>query len=121
MRVTELLSFALLQASAVLSTPLEDRSSKGASKRPNFPVGPKHPTKPLPVSPARTKTCILTARGHGKDDSSNILKNVKKCNNGGQVVFPKGQNFTIGTALDLTFLKHIDLGMQIHDISSTFG
>jgi galacturan 1,4-alpha-galacturonidase len=113
MRVTELLSFALLQASAVLSTPLDDRSSKGASKRPNYAVGPKSPAKPIPASPARTKTCTLTARGNGKDDSANILKNVKKCNNGGHVVFPKGQNFTIGTALDLTFLNHIDLGMHI--------
>ena len=112
MRVTNILSLALLQASTVLSTPLEDRSSKGASQRPNHAVGPKTPAKAFPASPPRHKTCTLTARGGGKDDSKNILKNIKKCNNGGHVVFPKGQNFTIGTALDLTFLKHIDLGMH---------
>jgi galacturan 1,4-alpha-galacturonidase len=121
MRVTELLTAALLQASAVLSTPLDDRSAKGASKRPNHPIGPQHPTKPFAVSPARSKTCILTARGNGKDDSANILKNVKKCNNGGHVIFPKGQDFTIGTALDLTFLKHIDLGKDISTLPYFFA
>ena len=54
---------------------------------------------------------MLKALGGGKDDSANILNAVKKCNNGGHVVFPKGQQFTIGTALDLTFLNSIDLGL----------
>lgn len=53
---------------------------------------------------------MLKALGGGKDDSANILSAVKQCNNGGHVVFPKGQQFTIGTALDLTFLNGIDLG-----------
>jgi galacturan 1,4-alpha-galacturonidase len=48
--------------------------------------------------------------GNGADDSANVLKAIKDCNNGGHVVFPKDQKFTIGTALDLTFLNHIDLG-----------
>ncbi|KAF1837172.1 pectin lyase-like protein [Decorospora gaudefroyi] len=113
MRVTELLTFALLQASAVLSTPLDERNGKGvASKRPNHPVRPHHPKKCMPASPARKKTCTVNALGDGKDDSSNILKAIKKCNNGGHVVFPEDQKFTVGTALDLTFLKHIDLDIQ---------
>lgn len=53
---------------------------------------------------------MVKANGNGKDDSKNILSAIKSCNNGGHVVFPKDKNYTIGTALDLTFLKHIDLG-----------
>ena len=111
MRVTELFTCALLQASAVLSTPLDERSVKVvASKRPYHPAYPYHPKKACPASPPRNKTCSVKALGNGKDDSSNILKAIKQCNNGGHVVFPKDQKFTIGTALDLTFLNSIDLG-----------
>ena len=35
------------------------------------------------------------------------------CNNGGHVVFKEGVKYTIGTALDLTFLNHIDIGMKL--------
>lgn len=111
MRVTELLTFAL--ASAASASPVVERSSKGGpSKRPQHPVAPHCPNKPLPTSPARTKTCTVQANGNGTDDSANILKAIKDCNNGGHVVFPKEKKFTIGTALDLTFLKHIDLDIQ---------
>lgn len=35
------------------------------------------------------------------------------CNNGGHVVFKEGIKYTIGTALDLTFLNHIDIGTKL--------
>jgi galacturan 1,4-alpha-galacturonidase len=44
------------------------------------------------------------------DDSKYILDALHDCNNGGHVVFKEGTEYLIGTALDLTFLKHIDLG-----------
>ena len=109
MRVSELLTIAL--ASAAVASPVEERSAKVTpSKRPNHPIAPHHPGKPFPSSPARTKTCTVKANGNGTDDSKNILSAIKTCNNGGHVVFPKDKNYTIGTALDLTILKHIDLG-----------
>jgi galacturan 1,4-alpha-galacturonidase len=111
MRVTEVLSLALLQATAVVSTPLDSRGVK-PSKCPNHPIKPHHPAKQPPLSAERNKTCIVeNARGSDQDDSDNILKAIKSCNNGGHVVFPKDQSYTVGTALDLQFLKHIDLGM----------
>ncbi|CAE7030548.1 Exopolygalacturonase [Pyrenophora teres f. teres] len=113
MRVTEVLACALLQASIAFSTPLDARDVKVvASKRPSHPAHPYHPKKTCPESPPRSKTCNVQARGNGKDDSKNILKAIKNCNNGGHVVFPKDQHFTIGTALDLTFLNNIDLDIQ---------
>ncbi|OQD75603.1 hypothetical protein PENDEC_c006G03230 [Penicillium decumbens] len=70
---------------------------------------PHHPFKPLPASQARTKTCHVANNGKGKDDSANILTALKKCNNGGKIVFDADKTYTIGTALDMTFLKHVDL------------
>jgi galacturan 1,4-alpha-galacturonidase len=46
------------------------------------------------------------------DDSTYILNALHSCNNGGHVVFAEGLKYTIGTALDLTFLEHIDIDIQ---------
>ncbi|KAF1916591.1 pectin lyase fold/virulence factor [Ampelomyces quisqualis] len=117
MRISNLLACGLLQATAALASTREARDKKVIpSKRPHHPIAPHHPGSPLPASPERTKTCIVQSNGNGTDDSANILKAIKDCNNGGHVVFPKDQKFTIGTALDLTFLKHIDL---VKDIQGT--
>ncbi|KAF2124425.1 glycoside hydrolase family 28 protein [Dothidotthia symphoricarpi CBS 119687] len=113
MRVSDLLTVALFQASTAWTSPLDDRSvTVVPSKRPGHPVAPYHPRGAFPASPQRTKTCVVAKNTSGTDDSKNILKAIKDCNNGGHVVFPKDKNFTIGTALDLTFLKHIDLDIQ---------
>lgn len=72
---------------------------------------PNHSFKPLPASHARTRTCHVANHGHGRDDSNNVLTALKKCNNGGKVVFDADKTYTIGKALDMTFLKHVDLGM----------
>jgi galacturan 1,4-alpha-galacturonidase len=120
MRVSDFLTFGLLQAAATVASPHDARAQKCTpSKRPQHPVAPHHPGKPLPSSPERTKTCILQAKGNGADDSAAILKGIKSCNNGGHVVFPKDQKFTIGTALDLTFLNHIDLGKSFCILTSS--
>jgi len=114
MRVSELLTFGLLQAASTVASPHEARNKKVTpSKRPHHPVAPHCPSKPLPSSPDRTKTCIVQANGDGTDDSTNVLKAINDCNNGGHVVFPQDQKFMIGTALDLTFLNHIDLGKSL--------
>jgi galacturan 1,4-alpha-galacturonidase len=119
MRVTELITCALLQATAITASSHNAPNKKVTpSKRPNHAVGPHHPGKPLPASPDRTKTCIVQAHGNGTDDSANVLKAIKNCNNGGHVVFPKDQKFTIGTALDLTFLNSIDLGNSLSSSST---
>ena len=72
---------------------------------------PNHPFKPLPGSQARTRTCHVANHGDGRDDSANVLSALKQCNNGGKVVFDADKKYTIGKALDMTFLKHVDLGM----------
>ncbi|XHF96628.1 hypothetical protein AWENTII_000251 [Aspergillus wentii] len=70
---------------------------------------PLQPFKSLPQSQTRSKTCHVESNGDGSDDASHVLSALKECNNGGKVVFDEDKEYTIGTALDMTFLKHIDL------------
>ena len=66
-----------------------------------------------PSSPSRSKTCYVQSHNDlVTDDSEYILSAINECNNGGHVVFPADQSYLIGTALDLTFLSHIDLDIQ---------
>lgn len=62
-------------------------------------------------SPRRDRTCFVDALGNGQDDGPNILAATKKCNNGGTVAL-LDELYTIGTALDLTFLNAIDFDIQ---------
>lgn len=82
------------------------------SKRRDIKPYPKQPKKPHYVSAGRTKTCTVAAAGGKSDDAPAILAAAKKCNNGGTVVFSKSSTYNVGTALDLTFLKHVDLDIQ---------
>ncbi|KAI5281613.1 hypothetical protein KEM54_003127 [Ascosphaera aggregata] len=80
--------------------------------RPEINFSPKQPFKPLLESPPRTKVCVVKTAGNGEDDSQNVLNAMNECNNGGHVVFGNCKEYTIGKALDLTFLKHIDIDIR---------
>ncbi|KAH8601915.1 polygalacturonase [Bisporella sp. PMI_857] len=82
---------------------------KGLIQRPNTKPWPHHCGRPQPTSPPRFKTCYVKAKGNGTDDAPAILKAFHDCNNGGTVVL--NLNYTIGTALDLTFLNHVDVAL----------
>ncbi|KAI1320146.1 polygalacturonase [Xylariaceae sp. FL0255] len=84
--------------------------SEPAISRPNIKPHPFNSGRPLPVSPPRTKRCAVPAKGNGQDDAPHILSALHECNNGGTVVLDK--NYTIATALDLTFLEHVDLALS---------
>lgn len=96
----------LTAAACVAAGPLLD-SSPG---RPDVTFSPKQPFRSMPKSPARTWVCNVEASGDGKDDSQNIINALNRCNYGGHVVFGKDKNYTIAKALDMTFLRHIDIG-----------
>ncbi|KAJ5887750.1 exopolygalacturonase X [Penicillium taxi] len=97
-------------AGLFLSLSLAVAGGKGESR--TDACKPHHPFKPLPDSQPRTRTCRVSNHGHGIDDSKNILKALRKCNNGGKVVFDADKTYTIGTAIDMTFLKHIDIEIE---------
>lgn len=117
MHITSLLATALGASQLALASVPETadwsiRTSK-TSKRTSRRIYPYHPGKPFPPSPPRSKTCAVKTNGiDGRDDSAYILKAIKECNNGGHVIFERGKLYTIGTALDLTFLSNIDLDIQ---------
>ncbi|KAI5778849.1 putative exopolygalacturonase X [Geopyxis carbonaria] len=73
------------------------------------PHAPSHHHHP---SPARHKTCVLPPLPSGHDAAPSILAAAKRCNNGGTILFPAGRTYTVGTALDLTWLHHVDLDLQ---------
>lgn len=84
------------------------------SPRPNVSCHPKTPHRSPPTSPPRTKLCYVQSHNDSvTDDSTYIMSALHECNNGGHVVFSEGTKYMIGTALDLTFLDHIDIGMLL--------
>jgi galacturan 1,4-alpha-galacturonidase len=98
--------------SPILASPaVPDQSPGSPSIRPVIKCHPKSPKKPPPVPPPRSKVCYVKTHNDGvTDDSKYVLDALQQCNHGGHVIFKKGSNYTIGTALDLTFLDHIDIG-----------
>ncbi len=116
MKFTLLASQTLLQAALAISSPTLDSSHalekrQHASTRPSIHVHPHHPLHPPPHSPPRKKVCYVKTHGDGvTDDSTYILQAIHACNPGGYVVFDQGKRYIVGTALDLTFLSHIDIG-----------
>ncbi|KAF8865204.1 pectin lyase-like protein [Acephala macrosclerotiorum] len=116
---------ALATATVTVASPtwsaLQDwaKSSSGkqapdhVSPRPKISCHPKSPHKPPPSPPPRNKVCYVQSHNDSvTDDSTYILSALHSCNNGGHVVFREGIKYTIGTALDLTFLEHIDIDIQ---------
>lgn len=78
--------------------------------RPQIVPSPAQPRLSVPNPPVRTKQCVVKTNGDGSDDSEYILSAFNDCNNGGHVVFSENATYTIGTAMDWTFLKSIDIG-----------
>lgn len=108
------LSYALTLALQLLAVgALPSFNAPGhQTTRPQLHVGPKCLKQKLPHnSPSRKKTCHV--KGGTADDSAALLKAFHKCNNGGHVVLDAGVTYTIGTVLDLTFLKHVDWGLYL--------
>lgn len=122
MKASLLSALALLGAVAAIPNPGTGNNGKGnnktphtpnshASNRPNVHAHPHQCKKPSPNPPNRNgKTCTVQTYGDGSDDSALVMSALQKCNSGGHVIFAANTTYTIGTALDLTFLKHIDLG-----------
>lgn len=117
------LILGLLQATGTLATwtayqeymqshNMEARTHE--SNRPSLVYSPQRPYKKMHDSPKRHKKCVVKSHNDFKtDDSAYVLNAVKRCNDGGHVVFPEGTTYVIGTALDLTGLKHIDIGASV--------
>jgi galacturan 1,4-alpha-galacturonidase len=122
------LILGLLQASGTFATwsayqeYLESHNTDVRTKesnRPSLVYSPKSPYQKMHSSPKRDRKCLVKSHHDFKtDDSSYVLQAVKKCNNGGHVLFPEGTTYVIGAALDLTGLKHIDIGESLEEVAT---
>ena len=75
----------------------------------NSLIGPNQPFEPIPEPGIRDRTCAVSASGDGSDDSAAFVQAIQDCNNGGHVIFEADKSYTIGTALNLTYLNSIDI------------
>ena len=81
--------------------------------------GPKSPSEfrdhhPYhhPATNHRPKIHIRASKNATDDISAEFLKGLKKANNGGTLVLPKGKVFVIGKKLDLTFLNNVQVNLE---------
>ncbi|KAK5110629.1 Exopolygalacturonase X-1 [Meristemomyces frigidus] len=89
--------------------------SKHQDPRPSISFHPNQPFNPLPRSPPRGRNCYVQSHDDFvTDDSEFILEALRKCNHGGRAIFPQGRTYVIGSALDLTWLEHIDIDIQAY-------
>jgi galacturan 1,4-alpha-galacturonidase len=92
----------------------EATETNDGSVRPTVICSPIQPRLPPPVHGKRDKICHVryNHRRPEADDSDYVIDAMRRCNDGGHVIFSPGVTYNIGTALDLTFLKHIDIGTK---------
>ena len=102
--------FSLLAAPALVTSAAAGKSHMPSP--PNLSPSPKCPghfQQPQPGNYRQGRVCTVTPSD--KDAGPSILAAAHSCNNGGTVYFPVGHNYTIASALDLTFLKDIDFAI----------
>lgn len=99
---------------AALSDKVRGPSRHALSPRPRLVPSPYSPAVPFPVPGPRSRparACFVETHGDAvTDDSPYILHALHTCNDGGRVVFTRATTYVIGTAMDWTFLRHVDIG-----------
>ncbi|KAI1309687.1 polygalacturonase [Xylaria venustula] len=95
---------------AAATSVVDAHIGKTLISRPNIEPFPHNSGRVRLYSPSRNKTCSVTALGSGEDDAPQILDAFNNCNNGGTIILDG--NYTIGTALDLTFLDSVDVALS---------
>ncbi|KAI0195801.1 polygalacturonase [Xylaria flabelliformis] len=109
-KATEATAIAVLATFAAAKPLVASPSDGSIISRPNIEPFPHNSGRLKPVSSPRTKSCSVTALGGGEDDASQILDAFHDCNNGGTIVLDG--DYTIATALDLTFLDSVDVALS---------
>lgn len=81
----------------------------GVPPRPNVVPAPFDSGRPMPFSPPRDegRFCHVKPSCNGSDTAPRILRAFEECNDGGTIVLD--HSYRIGSPLDLTFLKHVDV------------
>ncbi|KAI5921871.1 glycoside hydrolase family 28 protein [Camillea tinctor] len=109
-RISSGVAIAFL-ATAITCSPVTSTSrDKQSIARPDIQPFPHNAGRARPFSPSRNATCHVAAQDSGADDSAAILSAFQECKNGGTIVLDA--DYTIGTALDLTFLDGVDIALS---------
>ncbi|KAK7750781.1 hypothetical protein SLS62_007333 [Diatrype stigma] len=90
--------------------PSSAKRSVGPPARPDIRPSPFDAGRAIPFSPPRSEDryCYVSPGSEEKrDDAPQILDAFDQCNDGGTIVFDG--SYLIGSPLDLTFLKHVDI------------
>ncbi|KAI2639348.1 polygalacturonase [Xylaria nigripes] len=107
----KVIEVAAILAGVAIAKPVFNSHAEGVVlSRPNIQPFPHNSGRALPHSPCRTKSCSVKALGREEDDAPKILEAFHDCNYGGIVVLDG--NYTIATALDLTFLNGVDVALS---------
>ncbi|KAI1755718.1 polygalacturonase [Xylaria castorea] len=109
-KATETTAIAILVTFAAAKPVVDSALDGGVISRPEVEPFPHNSGRLIPVSSPRTKTCSVAALGGDGDDATQILDAFHDCNNGGTVVLDS--DYTIATALDLTFLDSVDVALS---------
>jgi galacturan 1,4-alpha-galacturonidase len=122
MYLNRLIFIALLLASlATCLTPSIEFNARNQLDGPRPKPFPYHPGKSYKPSPPCTKSCTVARPKAATivknvkvpyDSGKDVLQAVQSCNPGGKVIFEKNETYMIGTALDLSNLKNVDLDIQ---------
>lgn len=103
-------SLKCLFSAVVCSTAVSASPYSKLPKRPDVKPTPYDSGTPMPCSPARDagRYCyVKPGISEDRDDAAAILDAFHTCNDGGTIVLDS--DYLIGSPLDLTFLKHIDV------------
>lgn len=110
------LTVALLAATCSASPatgPTSPNTGKPPSTRPDTKPWPHNSGRPQPPSPPRARRwCFVEPQGGGEDDAPRILDALHECSGGGGGTVVLDANYTIATALDLTFLEGVDIALS---------
>lgn len=113
-----LLALRCLATQSAYEEYLASIPGKAELARPEITFDGRQPYQCLPESPKRHKTCKVKSHDDMKtDDSPYIMEALHKCNDGGKVIFPAGKTYVVGTAMNLQFLRHVDIGKCISSCS----
>jgi len=105
-------SAALALLAVSVRAAVSPTTGKPPIPRPDIRAWPLSPSRAHAASAARdpAKVCFVAPGAAGGDDAPAILGAFRDCNNGGTVVLDA--NYTIGSPLDLTFLRSVDVALS---------
>ncbi|CAJ2502696.1 Uu.00g100900.m01.CDS01, partial [Anthostomella pinea] len=110
LQLTRSVAIAFLATTVASSPAVNWYTGRTYIARPDLRAYPHNSGRQIPPSRTRTIECFVKPQRNSSDDAPAILQAFKDCNGGSTVVLDA--NYTIATALDLTFLNSVDVALS---------